>query len=85
MLNAVLARFLKLLIILFTESVCTWIFLPHGTRGYLQTSCVRVYNVVSQYVLETYKQKSISSSRNLRSILKLESQRLALRVFGWMS
>ena len=50
-----------------------------------QTSSVRGNYVVSKAIFQSFKKNSILSFRNSRSILKLESQRLTLWVFDWMT
>ena len=55
---------------------------PSSFHGNVQNSCVKGLYIVSQATFEIIKESSILSFRNSRSILKLEFERLALRVFG---
>ena len=48
--------------------------------GNVQNSLAKELYIVGYTTFETIKKTSISSFRNSRSILKLESERLALRV-----
>ena len=54
--------------------------LPYFSRGNVQNSLAKELYIVSYTTFETIKETSISSFRNSRSILELESKRLAARV-----